>query len=140
MNSYLMPLYHKYVCSLSLSYVKTSSRNIEPLIICPNLEIIYDCDSNEISTWNHDFTSNHYLEMWDMIPVLPWLTNSSNNNYYKNKSLHLYNANYWVDDTDLHTSQFNRFLCCKPSSWGNISWGGLIRYLSCNIYCERNIL
>ena len=60
LNSYLTLLDHKYVwylsLSLSLSYDETSGKNIEPLIICPKLGIIYDLKdsgnhgSNEIST------------------------------------------------------------------------------------------
>ena len=58
LNSYLTLLDHKYVwyLPLSLSYDETSGKNIEPLIICPKLGIIYDLKdsgnhgSNEIST------------------------------------------------------------------------------------------
>ena len=130
--------------SLSLWYDETSGKNIEPLIICPKLGIIYDLKvsgnrgSNEImispkiitrrcETWFQCFLDLQIVVIIIIIKIKPY-TN-------------LYNANYWVDDTSfLHTSQLNWSLCCRPSSWEDFSWNSLTRYLSCNIYCERDIL
>ena len=144
MNSYL----YKYVWYLSLSlslwYDETSGKNIEPLIICPKLGIIYDLKdsgnrgSNEIMispkiiTWRCETWFQCFLDLQIVVIIIIIKIKPYTN---------LYNANYWVDDTSfLHTSQLNWSLCRRPSSWEDISWDGHIRYLLQYILRERYLI